>query len=109
ESAHDASAYESGDASAGNDTSEEGSDPPVVGDCAPKSDEHEVVGYGENATGGGSTNAVVVSTFEQATEVLDDYRKAFKEGTQTSLVVRYTGTFDFDTITDVCAQHTKDA
>jgi pectate lyase len=38
--------------------------------------------------------------------VLDDYRDAFEEGTQTALVLRYTGTFNYATITDVCVQHT---
>jgi pectate lyase len=65
------------------------------------------VGYGAATTGGGNATAVVVSTYEQAQAVLDDYRDAFEEGTQTSLVLRYTGTFDFSTITDVCAQFEK--
>jgi pectate lyase len=65
------------------------------------------VGYGAATTGGGAAAAVVVSTYEQAQAALDDYRDAFEEGTQTALVLRYTGTFDFATITDVCAQHEK--
>jgi len=67
------------------------------------------VGYGAATTGGGDTGPVVVATYDEAQTVLDDYRDAFKDGTQTSLVLRYTGSFDFSTITDVCAQHEKDA
>jgi pectate lyase len=65
------------------------------------------VGYGAATTGGGNAAPVVVSTYDQAQAVLDDYRDAFEEGTQSALVLRYTGTFDFSTITDVCAQHVK--
>jgi pectate lyase len=67
------------------------------------------VGYGAATTGGGATPPVVVATYDEAQTALDDYRDAFKDGTQTSLVLRYTGSFDFSTITDVCAQHEKDA
>jgi pectate lyase len=67
------------------------------------------VGYGSATTGGGAAAPVVVATYDEAQAVLDDYRDAFKEGTQTALVLRYTGSFDFSTITDVCAQHTKAA
>ncbi len=67
------------------------------------------VGYGAATTGGGSATPVVVSSYDEAQAVLDDYRDAFEEGSQTALVLRYTGTFDFATITDVCAQHEKDA
>ncbi|HKO92364.1 MAG TPA: hypothetical protein VJU61_14470, partial [Polyangiaceae bacterium] len=65
------------------------------------------VGYGSATTGGGNATPIVVNTYEAAQAALDDYRDAFEEGTRTSLVLRYTGTFDFSTITDVCAQHTK--
>jgi pectate lyase len=67
------------------------------------------VGYGKAATGGGNATPVEVSTFAEAEAALSDYRKAFKDGTKTQLVIRYKGKFDFGTITDVCAQHTKDA
>lgn len=67
------------------------------------------VGYGAATTGGGDAAPVVVDSYEAAQSVLDDYRDAFEEGTQTALVLRYTGSFDYSTITDVCAQHTKDA
>jgi pectate lyase len=67
------------------------------------------VGYGAATTGGGDSEPVLVATYDEAQTVLDDYRDAFEEGTQTSLVLRYTGSFDFSTITDVCAQHEKDA
>lgn len=67
------------------------------------------IGYGAATTGGGNAAAVVVGSYDEAQAVLDDYRDAFEEGTQTALVLRYTGTFDFASITDVCAQHTKDA
>lgn len=66
------------------------------------------VGYGAATTGGGGAAPVVVSTYDEAQAVLDEYRDAFEEGTQTALVLRYTGTFDFSTITDVCAQHEKE-
>jgi pectate lyase len=67
------------------------------------------VGYGAATTGGGNAAPVVVSTYDEAQAVLDDYRDAFGEGTANALVLRYTGTFDFSTITDVCAQHLKEA
>jgi pectate lyase len=67
------------------------------------------VGYGAATTGGGNAAPVVVNTYAEAQAVLDDYRDAFEEGTATALVLRYTGTFDYSTITDVCAQHLKAA
>ncbi len=67
------------------------------------------VGYGSATTGGGNAAPVVVSTYDQAQAVLDDYRDAFAEGTERALVLRYTGTFNFSSITDVCAQHLKEA
>lgn len=78
-------------------------------DCTPSADEHSPLGYGAMATGGGSVTPVVVSSFAEAVSVLDDYKGAFKAGEQSALVIHYSGTFDFSTITDVCAQHTKDA
>jgi pectate lyase len=67
------------------------------------------VGYGAAATGGGQTQATEVSSFAEAEAALDAYRDAFEEGQANALVLRYTGHFDFGTITDVCAQHTKAA
>src|SRR5262249_25547556 len=67
------------------------------------------IGYGAATTGGGTASPRSVNSFEEATAALAAYRKAFKDGTQSALVVRYTGSFDYSSITDVCAQHTKDA
>lgn len=66
------------------------------------------VGYGAATTGGGAAAPVQVSTYDEAQAVLDAYRRAFKDGTESALVLRYTGTFDYSTITDVCAQHEKE-
>jgi pectate lyase len=63
------------------------------------------VGYGAATTGGGNAPAVTVSSFAQAEAALEAYRDAFEEGTQNALVLRYTGTFNFASITDVCTQH----
>jgi pectate lyase len=67
------------------------------------------IGYGKNTTGGGDAAPVVVSSFAEAEAALEAYRAAFEEGEQTQLVIHYDGTFDFGSITDVCAQHTKEA
>ena len=67
------------------------------------------IGYGSKTTGGGNASAVSVSSFDAAVAALDDYRSAYKDGSARALVVRYTGHFDFGTITDVCAQHSKEA
>lgn len=83
------------------------SEPPNDGDCAMTTDDRQAVGYGAAATGGGDATPVVVSTFAEAEAALQAYRSAFKAGTQSQLVIRYTGTFDFSSVTDVCAQHTK--
>ncbi|MDF3071921.1 MAG: pectate lyase, partial [Polyangiaceae bacterium] len=66
-------------------------------------------GYGKSTTGGGNATPVVVSSFAEAEAALETYRDAFKEGTQSRLVIHYSGKFDFASITDVCGQHTKDA
>ncbi len=66
------------------------------------------IGYGAAATGGGNAAPVVVNSFAQAEAALAAYRAAFKDGEQSALVIRYTGNFDYATITDVCAQHTKE-
>lgn len=78
-------------------------------DCEIPTPPDTPVGYGARTTGGGNATTITVGSFEEAVAALDDYRSAFKDGTASALVVRYTGTFDFASITDVCAQHTKDA
>lgn len=51
----------------------------------------------------------MVSTFAEAEAALDAYRSAYEDGAQDRLVIHYDGSFDFASITDVCAQHTKEA
>lgn len=97
------------DATSSHPTSAPDTDELNPGDCSPKADETAPAGYGATATGGGSASPVVVSTFAEADAALSAYRSAYKDGAQTALVLRYTGAFDYATITDVCAQHTKDA
>lgn len=83
---------------------------PNTGDCVPAHPAASVVvGYGANTTGGGGAAPVVVSSFSEAEAALAAYRSAFKDGTQRALVIRYAGTFDFSTITDVCRQHTLES
>lgn len=65
------------------------------------------IGFGENTTGGGNAAPVIVSSFAEAETALADYRSAFKDGAANALVIRYEGRFDYSSITDVCAQHTK--
>ncbi|GAB3739021.1 hypothetical protein GCM10028794_22350 [Silanimonas algicola] len=62
----------------------------------------QAVGYAAGTTGGGNRAPVVVSTPEQMRAAIDAY------GGSGGLVIRYTGTFDFRTITDPCAQWRKD-
>ena len=62
-----------------------------------------VVGYGAATTGGGSKPAVNVSTLAAMQGAIDAY-----DGVS-GLVLNYTGTFNFASITDVCAQWKKDA
>ncbi len=64
------------------------------------------IGYGSATTGGGGAAPLVVSSFEEAEAALAAYRDAFDDGSANALVLRYTGTFDYATITDVCTQHT---
>lgn len=66
------------------------------------------IGYGAATTGGADAPPVLVSSYDEAQAVLDEYRDAFEEGTQSALVLRFAGTFDFASITDVCAQHQKE-
>ncbi len=84
-----------------------GGAPPEPGDCSIPEPSSQPIGYGENTTGGGNATPVVVNSFAAAEAALDAYRDAFKDGTQNALVLRYTGQFDYGSITDVCAQHTK--
>jgi len=60
-------------------------------------------GFAGTVTGGGTVTATVVSTPTQMQAAIDAYK-----GTS-GLVLRYTGTFDFTTITDTCAQWQKAA
>jgi pectate lyase len=98
-----------GGGTAGAGGSGTGGTPPDDSGCTVPAAPSAPIGYGKNTTGGGSQAPVMVASFAEAEAALSDYRKAFKEGTQTRLVLQYTGTFDFKTITDVCAQHTKEA
>jgi pectate lyase len=82
---------------------------PEPTDCVIPAPSPIPVGYGAAATGGGSAAPLIVSSFDEAAAALADYRAAFKAGTANALVIRYTGTFDYSSITDVCAQHTKPA
>ncbi|MEC5387071.1 polysaccharide lyase family 1 protein [Uliginosibacterium sp. H3] len=61
------------------------------------------VGYGAATTGGGSKAAVSVSTMAAMQAAIDAY-----DGTS-GLVLSYTGTFNFASITDVCTQWKLDA
>jgi pectate lyase len=92
------------DASGGAQTGSGGSS-----DCAPFTPPSGPIGYGRMTTGGGDQAPTVVSSFEEAKAALASYRTAFKEGEASSLVLHYDGQFDFSSITDVCAQHTKEA
>jgi pectate lyase len=74
--------------------------------CAIPTPSSAPIGYGAATTGGGNATPVVVSSFAEAEAALAVYRAAFKDGAESALVLRYTGTFDYSTITDVCAQHT---
>jgi len=57
-------------------------------------------GYGKSTTGGGSAAAVTVADMAAMQAAIDNY-----SGTG-GLVLKYTGKFDFATITDPCVQHT---
>lgn len=86
----------------------EGSGGSAPVDCGVPSYSDVPLGYGKNTTGGGSSTPIVVSSFEEATAALEAYRADFKEGARSSLVLHYDGTFNFSSITDVCAQHLKE-
>ena len=61
------------------------------------------VGYGAGTTGGGSKAAVNVSSLAAAQAAIDGYSGSG------GLVLNYTGSFNFASITDVCAQWKKPA
>src|SRR5882757_2177776 len=61
------------------------------------------VGYGAATTGGGNKTPVNVSTMAAMQAAITAY-----DGTS-GLVLNYTGTFNFATISDVCAQWKKAA
>jgi len=61
------------------------------------------VGYGAGTTGGGSKAAVNVSTLAAAQAAINSYSGSG------GLVLNYTGTFNYASITDVCAQWKKPA
>lgn len=82
-------------------TSSPGTNP---GNCTIPASSSVPVGYGAAATGGGNKTPIEVSTMEALVAELAKYKK----GTA-GLVLKYTGTFDFKTISDPCVQHTKDA
>ena len=63
----------------------------------------QAMGYAAGATGGGSRAPVNVSTPEQMRTAIAAY------GGSGGLVLNYTGTFNFGSITDVCAQWQKPA
>jgi pectate lyase len=58
------------------------------------------VGYGQDTTGGGDAIPVEVATLEETQKAIDAYSGSG------GLVLKYTGTFDFSSITDPCVQHT---
>jgi pectate lyase len=59
------------------------------------------VGYGAGTTGGGNKAAVNVSTLAAAQAAINSYSGSG------GLVLNYTGTFNFASITDPCAQWKK--
>ncbi|MEC5387072.1 polysaccharide lyase family 1 protein [Uliginosibacterium sp. H3] len=61
------------------------------------------VGYGAATTGGGSKAAVTVTSLAAAQAAVDSY-----DGSS-GLVLNYTGTFNFASISDPCTQHSKAA
>ncbi len=103
----DSSASEPANTSSDGEETSEPYTPP--GDCAPNTGEEQPAGYGASTTGGGNATPITVSSFAEAEAALEAYHNAFEDGEQTQLVLRYTGTFNFAAISDVCAQHTKDA
>lgn len=60
-------------------------------------------GYGQATTGGGDAAAQEVSSFEELQAAIEAYAGSG------GLVLKYTGHFDFSSITDPCVQHTLPA
>ena len=63
----------------------------------------KALGYGQATTGGGSAAAKEVANFAAMQAAVDAYSGSG------GLVLKYTGKFDFASISDPCQQHTKDA
>ncbi len=59
-------------------------------------------GYGKGTTGGGAAKATKVDSLAALQAAIDGSSGA-------GLVLEYTGKFDFETITDPCVQHTREA
>lgn len=72
----------------------------AVGIGAPESNP---LGYGRDATGGGSAKHVLVASRSEMQAAIDGYSGSG------GLVLEYTGKFDFTAITDPCVQHTLPA
>lgn len=87
-----------GSASGGSATGGSSATPNVsTGAPAPRA-----VGYGRNATGGGNASPKTVSSFAELQAAIDAYDGG-------GLVLKYTGKFDFSSISDPCVQHTRSA
>ena len=86
-----------------------GEQPAPAGACISVAAQTGPIGYGAATTGGSDAPVVLVASFAEAEAALAAYHDAFDDGTASALVLRYTGQFDYASISDVCAQHTKDA
>ena len=73
------------------------------GTCTIPTPPNVATGYATGVTGGGSKTPVEVNSMAALVTALT----AYKGGTS-GLVIRYTGTFNFASITDPCVQFTKD-
>jgi pectate lyase len=65
--------------------------------------ETKPVGYGQNTTGGGSKTAVEAGSMSAVQSAIDGYSGSG------GLVIKYTGKFNFASISDPCVQHTLPA
>jgi pectate lyase len=65
--------------------------------------ESRPTGYGQSTTGCGSTNYVTASSFSAIQSLIDAYSGSG------GLCIKYTGTFDFSSISDPCTMHTQSA
>jgi pectate lyase len=74
-----------------------------TGNCSIPTPSTSPIGYGSQATGGGSKAPVEVNSMAGLVSAL----AAYKKGTS-GLVIRYTGKFDFSTIKDPCEQFKKE-